>query len=287
MIARLGSIRFSGLKSPSDLTRNTAVDYAEHALFGRKPKLQQVGQALDTIELQIELHAKFCNPASEIRAIRKAMAAATVMPFTLGSGEFLGRFVITQASETWRKTFADGTLLAAGLSLSLKEAAVQAGNAIVELAKVTAFAALPNNPVVSVVNNALPVAGGGLEAAEKVRKARSASEKLRNAGQRASAVISRQQQFLRQAQTQAQAVADGVNEARAIVVAGQSQIQNAQRAIDKLEEAAEKAIALKDASSLGDILTAVEAASALSESMQIADQACSGLAGQVVTRQYP
>lgn len=288
MRSRLGQIQFEGLKAPSGLQRTTGAAYAEHALFGRKPRLQMTGQELDQVELDIQLHLAFCDPAAEIRAMRKAMQAGTVLPFTLASGEFIGRFVITSLAEGWRKTDANGVLVSAALTLSLKEVSVDSpAKLVIETAQALATAVLTNNPVLAVRDNRDAVPDGGRDAMKKVSKAKTLSNKVREKAQQASRVIAEQAEFLRKAQAQAQEVKDNIDNARSIIVAGQTQIRNAERAIDKLEQAGQQALALRNASSLGDILTAVEAASSLTEAMQIAEQSCAGLASQVVTRQYP
>lgn len=289
MKARLGSIKFQGLKAPSDFSRTTAASYAEHALFGRKPKLQLTGQALDVIELGIEFHASFCNPSSEIETVRNRIRSGTVLPFTLDSGETLGRFVIEAFTETWRKTFIDGTILAAAGTIKLREVATDSNpvQALRAAAQSVATAIATNNPAVVIRDNRMDVPDGGRVATASVRRARSVSARIRNFAQRAGTVISEQTRFLRQAQQAAQQIEDEINNARSIITAGQQQIRNAQRALDRLQEAGQRAAALRNASSLSDITGAVSAATALTDSLDIANQACSGLASQVATRQYP
>jgi len=289
MKARLGNIRFEGLKSPSDFTRTSGAEYAEHALFGRKPKIQRTGQALDTIELSIQFHANYCNPSSEIRSVKRAIIDGSILPFTLDNGETIGRFVITSFVETWRKTFDDGTLLSASGSISLKEVALEISpvDIVRQQVQAEAFAVSLNNPETSIIDNTSLVDGGGGEALEKVKESNSLSQKINNFAKKAQKVIAEQEKFFKDAQQTAQKIEDNINEARAIITAGQTAIKNAERALDTLESARDKAIALQNASSLSDITTAVSAASDLTSAMQIANLGCAGLASQVTTRQYP
>jgi len=289
MRARLGSIRFEGAKAPSDFQRTTGANYAEHALFGRKPKLQRTGTNLDTIELGIQFHYSFCDPSSEVRAVRRAIADSSTLPFTLDSGENVGRFVITQFVETWNKTFDDGTLISVGGTISLLEVALEASpvDALIAIAQVTALAITTNNPAISLLDNRAYVEDGGAVALANVKESNALAQNIRADLQRATKVVAEQQKAFADAQQKAQRIQDNINEARSIITAGQAAIKNAQRALDTLQTAGEKALALQNASSLGDITTAVSAASDLTSAMQIANLGCSGLASQFVTRQYP
>lgn len=121
MFAILGLIEFDLLTSFSALESQYQSDYAEHARIGLKPRLQAVGNKLDEWKIDINLHASYCSPQQEMESLRQALNLHLVLPLVLGSGQYLGQFVLTNLSVTHRETDVDGALLSASLKLSLRE----------------------------------------------------------------------------------------------------------------------------------------------------------------------
>lgn len=103
------------------MSRDGSAQYAEHDLHGRKPKLEFTGPNLDTLSMRVLLDASLgVNPAEKIGAFRAMMAAGTAAPLIVGETP-LGVFVLESLTEDWSVVDNRGTLIRAGLSLSLKE----------------------------------------------------------------------------------------------------------------------------------------------------------------------
>jgi len=121
MLAILGEIEFEVAGGLSGMEATHGADYAEHARIADKPLLESVGDALDEYTLTIELHPALGDVTVRTRALREAMTAHQPLAFVLGSGEFLGAFVITELLQASRKTWANGALFAATLDVTLRE----------------------------------------------------------------------------------------------------------------------------------------------------------------------
>jgi len=121
MLAILGEIEFEVAGGLSGMEVTQAADYAEHALIAGKPLLESVGDALDEYQLTIELHPTLGDVAARARALRDAMTAHAPLAFVLGSGEFLGAFVITELLQASSRTWANGAAFASTLNLTLRQ----------------------------------------------------------------------------------------------------------------------------------------------------------------------
>jgi len=121
MLAILGEIEFEIAGGLAGMELSQASDYAEHALIQGKPLLETVGDALDEIQLSIELHPTLGDVAARVRALQTAMQAHQPLAFVLGNGEFLGAFVITELSQVHHRTWADGGAFSATLSVTLRQ----------------------------------------------------------------------------------------------------------------------------------------------------------------------
>lgn len=121
MWATLGDIRFELLRAPevADLTSRHV--YAEHPVIEGKPKLQWTGDALKERNWTIRLHATFCDPDAVMTAIRTLAARHQAQPLSLGSGAYLGRFVVAEIHELTLVTDALGATVAQTADLKLKE----------------------------------------------------------------------------------------------------------------------------------------------------------------------
>lgn len=121
MFAQLGSIIFDGLKSFNTLESTNETALVEHALIENKPKLQKVGQKLDTIQITIFFASVFCSVQQEIDALNNARQAVDVMPLIMGDGTFMGDFVIKTVKVKRLDTAPNGELLQAEVQLELVE----------------------------------------------------------------------------------------------------------------------------------------------------------------------
>lgn len=121
MYALLGDIQFNQVTAFDGLELQTGSDYAEHALIGRKPRLQVVGEKLDEMRWALVYHANYCDPEFEIGRLVLARRAHAPMPFIQGNGDYRGTFVITELSTVARHTDKLGTLISVEVSMTLRE----------------------------------------------------------------------------------------------------------------------------------------------------------------------
>jgi len=121
MLAILGEIEFEVAGGLSGMEATQGADYAEHALIAGKPLLESTGDVLDEYRLTIELHPSLGDVAARARALRDAMTAHRPLAFVLGSGDFLGAFVITELLQTQRRTWANGAAFASTLNITLRQ----------------------------------------------------------------------------------------------------------------------------------------------------------------------
>jgi phage protein U len=96
-------------------------DFAEHAKVGQKPRLQWVGDKLDEIQLDANLHAQFCTPEVELAKLRAAERKHEAMQLYFANGHIVGLFVLTAVEQRSQQTMRDGTLIVVDVSLSLRE----------------------------------------------------------------------------------------------------------------------------------------------------------------------
>lgn len=121
MFAILGTIEFTVAGGISGMEQSSSADWAEHARIQGKPLLEWVGEGLDECTLTIELHAALGNPEQRLGALRQAKSQHQPLAFVMGSGEYLGPYVITQLSNTVRRATATGQLIGATVQVSLRE----------------------------------------------------------------------------------------------------------------------------------------------------------------------
>ena len=121
MYAQLGNIRFEGLKGFSNFSHERGVNYAQHELINGKPRLQSVGDNLDSISFGMYLHSQFTNPEADIETLRLAMQNREILPLLLGNGRILGFFVIPNFSQENSFTDPLGNLIEVTLNIELLE----------------------------------------------------------------------------------------------------------------------------------------------------------------------
>lgn len=121
MFALLGDIEFTVAGGISGMDQSGTADWAEHARIQGKPLLEWIGEGLDECNLTIELHPLLGDPEERLRALRLAKSKHEPLAFVMGSGEYLGPYVICNMSKTTRRATAVGQVQAATVQLSLKE----------------------------------------------------------------------------------------------------------------------------------------------------------------------
>lgn len=121
MFAVLGEIEFEVNGGMVGMDLRSPADWAEHALIQGKPLLEWMGEGLDEYSLSIRLHAALGDPEARLRALREAKSKHEPLAFVLGSGDYLGAFVITDISSTPQRSLADGRLLSGTVQVTLRE----------------------------------------------------------------------------------------------------------------------------------------------------------------------
>ncbi|SCW97561.1 phage tail protein [Pseudomonas sp. NFACC05-1] len=121
MFAILGDIEFTVAGGISGMEHNGSADWAEHARIQGKPLLEWMGDGLDECNLTIELHPMLGDPEERLRALRQAKSQHQPLAFVMGSGEYLGAYVIRHISNTLRRATATGQTKAATVQLNLAE----------------------------------------------------------------------------------------------------------------------------------------------------------------------
>jgi phage protein U len=157
------------------LSMRYGAEYAEQGLIGRKSLLQYTGHRPDEVRIDARLHAQWCDPAAEVRRIKDKMDAKEPVSFVLGTGEYRGVFVITEAEVTTTQTDGFGAAIAFELSITLREyvgdpaqpnppGVVTSGYRIpIEAATVDDFAMIGGAPLSS-QGGIAHIAAGGLSA---------------------------------------------------------------------------------------------------------------------------
>lgn len=121
MYAQLGNIKFQGLVSPTSLEKSTEANYAQHEVIDGKARLQRVGDALDTITLEMMLHVAFCNPEVELKKFEDAKNEAEVLPYINAAGDFLGNYVIKSIIRNDQDQDKNGQIVQTELTIELLE----------------------------------------------------------------------------------------------------------------------------------------------------------------------
>ncbi|MDI3319994.1 phage tail protein [Pinibacter soli] len=121
MFAQLGTTVFDGQKSFVSFNNEQEAIIVEHALIGRRAQLQGAAIGLRNINLTIFLHQEYCKVSQEIEKLRKSLNTFEILPLLWGNGKIEGEFVIQSLSVTNQDMDALGNIIAAEVSLSLKE----------------------------------------------------------------------------------------------------------------------------------------------------------------------
>lgn len=111
MLAQLGDILFELLKEPIAWSGEKSWRYAEHPIIWGETKLQYTGHEPRAFDLSLRFHASFCDPEVELKRLedqawkRGADGFREPLTFILGTGEVLGRYVITKVGREYVRFF--------------------------------------------------------------------------------------------------------------------------------------------------------------------------------------
>lgn len=120
MYAQLGNIQFE-LLQVTDLDQDVSYEYAEHRVIEGKPLLQFTGDNLDECNVGIRFHFSFCDPETQMAALKAEAGLHQALPFQYTNGKFLGRYVITKMTQTVMSTADSGRILDLQLRVTLRE----------------------------------------------------------------------------------------------------------------------------------------------------------------------
>ena len=121
MFAQLGDHIFQGLKTPVSTSEADAVKYGQIPRVNDKDAIQPTGAELREISLTIMFSSEFCDPQTEIFALKKSMHAFEVLPYITGDGRIVGKFVITNLDIANQQCTADGWVELATVTVNLLE----------------------------------------------------------------------------------------------------------------------------------------------------------------------
>lgn len=121
MFALLGEIPFLVVASPEAFESTRKFNYAEHRVVENQPRLQWVGDGLESIMLTMLFHASFTDPALQYDALLVAAQDHQARALVLGNGTFRGFFVLESLATRDVKLAADATPVAIRVQVRLCE----------------------------------------------------------------------------------------------------------------------------------------------------------------------
>ncbi len=118
----LGDISLEVPQWPTGLDRKGSHNYAEHQPVNRAPLLQSTGRNLVEFTFEGHLHRQFGRaPYQDLATLRTAMDGAQVLPLVFGTGEYPGKFVITEMDEHTESAAPTGDQDGVMVTLTLRE----------------------------------------------------------------------------------------------------------------------------------------------------------------------
>jgi phage protein U len=121
MFATFGDIVFEVLTAPESLESMYQWSYAEHRVVEDVPRLQWVGDGLETITIGMMFHASFADPGLQVAALRLAASDHSARALVFGNGDHRGYFVILSMRVTSRHMASDGSAIMIVVQTTLKE----------------------------------------------------------------------------------------------------------------------------------------------------------------------
>ncbi|EKT4469991.1 phage tail protein [Pseudomonas putida] len=121
MFAILGDIEFTVAGGITGMEYRGTADWAEHPRIQGKPLLEWIGEGLDEINLDIELHPVLGDPDARWRALREAKAKHEPLALVLGNGDYFGPQIVADLNLQHRRMSATGQLESGTVQLRLRE----------------------------------------------------------------------------------------------------------------------------------------------------------------------
>jgi phage protein U len=243
MFAQLGNTIFKGVFGWDDFSTQDATTYAQHDLIGAKPRLQAVGNDLEEINFTMTLRQEYVNVTGALLSLKASKDNYEVLPLLMGSGQYLGDYVITSFTKKITQTLSDGGIIEAVLDVSLKEFVTS--DRIVQLqqqAKKQAFAVGDRSPV-NTVKPQLPTIAK--LAAIDVSKALSNYSVLNNRISEYQNNVSQQHSLAKSMQKDLGNIQDSVNAFEQKVTSIQAKVANATDMIAAVKSVVQSVSAFK------------------------------------------
>lgn len=121
MFAKLGDITFNLITYLDGLDDSVKFTFAEHQTIESKPKLQFIGDELEELNIRLNFHSMFCTPEYEIKRLKDTAKKHEGLPFILGNGKYVGRYVILEISSTTQQSDRFGNIISIESEIKLKE----------------------------------------------------------------------------------------------------------------------------------------------------------------------
>ena len=118
---QLGNRQYTGFLGFGSLEYTKTADYKEHALIGIKPRLQRVGDALETLQLTLKLHAQYCTPEDEIEALENSREIGEILGFYNAAGRYYNDYLIKSLRVREEQLGPDAGLMLATVEVELLE----------------------------------------------------------------------------------------------------------------------------------------------------------------------
>jgi phage protein U len=155
MFAVLGEIVFAVLSSPNTIESARRWDYVEHRVVENRPRLQWLGDGLETLAVEMMFHISFADPVAQLAALNAAASDHAARALVFGNGDHRGYFVVTAVNTTSTQTSATGDPIAIALRVELKEWAMSVESdpsvpprpLFTPIAAVSAPAGTPTGPI--------------------------------------------------------------------------------------------------------------------------------------------
>jgi len=122
----LGDIEFGILESPTSFGGKDAVNYAQHAIIGEKPRLQYTGAKLQTLAIKVYWHSSFEEDIeAKLEKLHIAMRDRKVLALVVGKSTvgsvYAKDWVIADIDRSVEKFRHDGSIMAMEATVNLLE----------------------------------------------------------------------------------------------------------------------------------------------------------------------
>ena len=121
MFASFGEIAFQILSGPESIDEELRWEYAEHRVVEDLPKLQWIGDGLETLTMEMFFHRAFSDPAAQLEALIAAASDHQARALVFANGDLRGYFVINSLRTSFRQLSDLGDPIAVAVQVSLKK----------------------------------------------------------------------------------------------------------------------------------------------------------------------